>query len=123
MEKSKQIITKLAKVKQILTVLPEARDDDRLLIDSFWRYEKPLLFSFQSGDAVMRAFVNGELSMPDDITRARRKVQEQYPELRGTKWRQKQRTAAEVDVRDNINKPTPTERDIYGVEIGTYKAS
>ena len=104
MEKSNQILTKLAKVKQILTVLPDTRDNDRVLIDCFWRWEKPLLFNFQSGDAVLRAFVNGELSMPDDITRARRKVQELYPELRGTKWKQKQRTAAEVDVHDKINK-------------------
>ena len=102
--KTEQILTKQAKVKQILAALPEARDNDRLLIECFWRYERPNLFNFQSGEAVLRAFLKGELSMPDNITRARRKVQEQFPELRGARWKQKQRNVNEAKVRQNINK-------------------
>jgi hypothetical protein len=104
MQKSEQILTKQAKVKQILTTLPEARDNDRLLIECFWRWERPNLFNFQSGDAVLRAFVKGELSNPEDITRTRRKVQQDYPELRGSRWKQKQRADNAAEVQQNINK-------------------
>lgn len=102
MTKIEQITTKLAKVEQILTALPEARDNDRLLIECFWRWERPNLFNFQSGEAVLRAFVKGELSNPDDITRTRRLVQKRNPALRGTKH--KLRAELQSEVTEQINK-------------------
>lgn len=112
MEKSKQIKTKLAQVVDILTKLPETRDNDRELIATFWRIERPMLFAFNGAEAVLRALVNKELSSPDDITRARRKAQEMQPELRGTRWVQSRRRDNEADVRSNINKAlTDAEQD------------
>lgn len=106
MPKTEQIKTKLAQVLDILTRLPETRDNDRELIAAYWRTERPLLFAFNNADAVLRAIINKELSNPDDITRARRKVQELHPALRGAQWKQHQRRDNEADVRANINKST-----------------
>jgi hypothetical protein len=107
MSKSNQIKTKWAKVKEILTQLPETRDDDRELVAAFWRIEQPMLFAFRNAEAVLRALINKDISDPDDITRARRKVQQLCPELRGTTWKQRQRYNAEEEVRENINRPEP----------------
>lgn len=106
MTKTTQINTKLAKVKEILTRLPETRDNDRELIAAYWRHEDQLL-GFKSAETLLRDFLNGKLANPDDITRARRKLQAAYPELRGEHWTQQQRAVNEVDVRENINKDAP----------------
>ena len=111
MEKSTQIKTKMAQVQVILTKMPETRDNDRELITTYWRIEQPMLFAFRNAEAVLLALVNKQLASPDDITRARRKVQQLCPELRGSTWRERQRYNAEEEVRTNINKPEP---DITG---------
>jgi hypothetical protein len=105
MNKSEQIKTKLGRVVSILRAQPDTRDDDRKLVAAYWRAEQPNLFSFRTADAVLRALVNRELASPDDITRARRKAQEDYPELRGSKHRQHERLLNEAEVRENINQP------------------
>jgi hypothetical protein len=46
--------------------------------------------------------VNGNLPSPDTITRARRKIQEKHPELRGVNYVERQKL--EKQVRENINK-------------------
>jgi hypothetical protein len=104
MEKSTQIKTKEGMVTAILEANPAARDDDRELIASYWRRQQPNLFNFRSGEAVLRALVNRELATPDDITRARRKVQAQRPDLRGRAWYGRH-AEREPEVRQNINKP------------------
>jgi hypothetical protein len=104
-QKSKQIKTKLEQVRDILTRLPEARDNDRELVAAYWRIEQPMLFAFRNAEAVLRALVNKEISNPDDITRTRRLVQKQHPELRARKDVERLRYNAEADVRENINKP------------------
>jgi hypothetical protein len=103
-EKSKQIKTKLALVVAILTAQPETRDSDRELVAAYWRAEQPLIINFGSADKLLRAYINGELSNPDDITRTRRLVQAKAPELRGTLWKTKQRYQQEAEVRENIDK-------------------
>jgi len=104
MPKSTQIKTKLEKVADILTRLPETRDNDRELIAAYWREEQPLVMNFSNAETLLRRFILGDLSMPDDITRCRRMVQQRCPELRGSTWRQRQRYNAEEEVRENINK-------------------
>lgn len=100
--KSKQIKNMKLQVQDILTRYPEARDSDRELIALYWEIQQPLLFAFRTAEAVIRAFKACELTMPDDITRTRRMVQMQYPDLRSTK--QKERDAMEADVTANINR-------------------
>ena len=101
MEKSKQIKTKMARVKEILTQQPSTRDNDRELIVEYWRTEQPQILKFTSAEVLLLNFINGSLSNPDDITRTRRLVQMHNPSLRGTK--QQPRQAAEKEVRMNIN--------------------
>jgi hypothetical protein len=103
MEKSKQIKTKLAKVVEILTSMPEARDSDRVLIAWYWRWEQPLVCTMGSAEKLLRALENREISNPDDITRARRKAQELHPELRGSRY--KERGKLQDEVTENINVP------------------
>lgn len=104
-QKSKQIKTKVEQVARILEAHPATRDDDRQLVAAYWRVEQPMLFAFRPAEAVLRALVEKQISSPDDITRARRKVQQLCPELRGSTWRERQRYNAEEDVRQNINQP------------------
>ena len=116
MEKSKQITTKEGAVAAILAANPAARDDDRELIAAYWQRQQPNLFRFRSAEAVLRALVNKELATPDDITRARRKVQAQRPELRGRSWYNRH-AEREPEVRQNINKPAEA-TNIGGLTAG-----
>ena len=50
----------------------------------------------------LQIMVNGNLPSPDTITRARRKIQEKHPELRGVNYVERQKL--EKQVRENINK-------------------
>jgi hypothetical protein len=51
----------------------------------------------------MRQWVdNDEIVMPDTVTRARRKIQQEYAHLRGETY--SKRHAEEFEVRNNINK-------------------
>lgn len=101
MEKSKQILSKIDQVREILTRLPIARENDRALIVAFWRVEQPMLCNFSNAETLLRALANKELTEPEVITRARRKVQVQQPELRG--HNKPQRYEAAEDVRQHIN--------------------
>lgn len=88
MKKSKDAYTM---VKKILMGSPRARNSDKVLMWMFWGME------LEAGE-VMRSISLGEfiqVTTPETITRARRKVVENYPELKGVedieeKRRQKQ---------------------------------
>lgn len=58
----------------------ECRDDDRLLLSLMWQFE------LQDGEDFFNNLENGRLSNAETITRIRRKLQEKFPNLRGTKW-------------------------------------
>ena len=74
-----------SKVLNILIVNPEARDNDRLLFVEYIKRHNP--------DLVKRGYaevmLSGELPNYEGITRARRKLQEKHPELRGRKYEQR----------------------------------
>jgi hypothetical protein len=99
MQRSELIKTKLQRVEDILTRMPETRDNDRELIVAFWRAEQPLVINFSNAETFLRRFVLGDLSNPDDITRSRRIVQQRCPELRGSTWKKRQRYHFEDEVR------------------------
>ena len=92
-------------VKDLLVKHDTYRDNDRKLVAHVWMLQvggtdnmKEInLFDF------MHTWVNNDnLVTPDTITRARRKVQEENPSLRGHKYNQ--RHSEELDVRNTINK-------------------
>lgn len=71
-------------VKAVLTEYPDARDDDFILINRVYQKLK-----FDAGstyfDELMTGHKKYHLPSFESITRARRKLQAEYPELRATK--------------------------------------
>lgn len=101
-----QILKTTDVVKEFLNKHPTLRDDDKRLVANFWNAELKSkgvdIAMLKASDFVKNYFLNGEITNPDTITRARRKVQETCPELRGDVWNS--RKGIEKDVRKNINK-------------------
>lgn len=87
----------LDEVKAILEQHPSARNSDFELIAIFARthgiYRQPL------GEA-LAIWQNRQLPPFETITRARRKLQEQYPQLRATETVRKRRAESEERHRD-----------------------
>lgn len=65
-------------VKNILTIFPATRDNDELLTILIWKENK-----YKYCTDFFEAYINKQIPSPDAITRARRKLQEEIPELRG----------------------------------------
>ncbi len=80
-------------VKEILTDFAPARDNDDMLVCEYYRcigvdIEKPF-----------RAIImNRQLPTVESITRARRKVQEECPDLRCSEWATKKRQAQQLSM-------------------------
>lgn len=93
------------RVKILLTKYPEMRDSDKMLVTNFWYFEfrkmgidvenKPISEFFA-------AYQSGVIPSADLITRARRKVQEENPDLRGDSWEERHKEASET--RKSISK-------------------
>lgn len=98
----KKIKNAMATVEELLTVKPALRDSDNRLIANFWALELGLdkLAEMKAAE-LLSYFSKGKLTKPDNITRARRKVQELNPALRGATYNKRQNNAK--DVRNNIN--------------------
>ena len=90
------------KVEQLLINNPKTRDCDNLLVATYYFYESGGKEALQSQSAFdfLKKMSNGELTSFESISRARRKIQEQYPELRGNNY--KERKSASEYVKDNI---------------------
>ncbi len=77
-----KILDNAAKVQSLLESTPKYRDDYKSLIARIW-------FDEIGKDKELKAFellnklAKGELSHPESIMRARRKIQEEHPVLRG----------------------------------------
>lgn len=66
-------------VKELLVKYPELRDSDKKLIWNVWGHQGLVW----SGSVVKEDYMRG--FSPESITRCRRKLQEQYPELQSSK--------------------------------------
>ena len=91
-------------VKSLLTKYAAYRDNDRKLVAHVWMMQVGGMDTMKEANLFdfMQTWVNNEnLAMPDTITRARRKIQEEFPSLRGDKYTQ--RHSEELDVRNTIN--------------------
>lgn len=113
---SSVIIPKIKSTKEKVIKLLESnvnyRNDDEKLVARYWWDElninkEVIQVGIKSLDAIglLRMYSEGKLTSADIITRARRKAQEENPELRGEKW--KQRHDEEKLVRDEINDKLP----------------
>jgi hypothetical protein len=91
------------KVADIMLRHPETQDNDRELIVRYWKdeiselqniaREKLQSMPYFTLDGFLATFMTGGFTSPDSITRARRQVQEQYPQFRGKKYKERQATA------------------------------
>ena len=82
-------------VKTRLENSTKMRDDDALLIADIWR-DQLLQLGAKSMYDVLNAIASKLLHSPESIRRSRQKVQQDYPNLRGTIYNQ--RHAKELEV-------------------------
>ena len=95
------MLTRIRSIKQtvekILRQYPETRDNDRLLMLKVWAVQNPQLrlsdFTFWS---FAKDFINAEYTDPESIRRARQKLQEEIPELRGRSYHQRHELGIET---------------------------
>jgi hypothetical protein len=91
-------------VKDALIRYPKYRDDDNKLVAYIWW--KHLKNNNIPEDIIamdfLQLYAKNELPQADAITRARRKVQEENPELRGELYNERHQLKEEV--KNNINK-------------------
>ena len=81
------------KVHTLLTLYPHLRDCDRRLCSNIWVRELEVLkmnYKTITAEQMLVVFNQGKLTSSDSITRARRQVQERYPEMRGEKYSKRQ---------------------------------
>lgn len=97
----KQILKVQEQVKILLETYPKLRDNDVRLVASYY-YNNISNINQISAIDFLQIMVNGNLPSPDTITRARRKLQEKHPELRGVNYVERQKL--EKQVRQEINK-------------------
>lgn len=76
---------------------PELRDNDSRLIANIWLKEIGKdKFDKMSARDLLRMFADGDLPQVETIRRARQKIQEHNPHLRGVSYRHRQERAGEV---------------------------
>jgi hypothetical protein len=85
------------KVEELLKTFPECRDDDNRLYLKLCSWIDPVLrhpnTSFKYFGTQL---LNGTLPILESVTRARRKLQEENPELRGESYKVRKVLAEEV---------------------------
>ena len=81
-------------VKAILTKYPQTRDNDMLLYGQYL-FQKNLVGKEETFFKVLASATKRNLPSYESVTRARRKVQEKEPSLRGKKYGQRQKTEQE----------------------------
>jgi hypothetical protein len=88
-------------VHSLLTNSKKAREDDKFIVCCFWKKECSVL-GITDVSGLLNAYHQGKLTNHDSVTRARRKLQELYPELRGENYEQRQ-NELEPEIREEIN--------------------
>lgn len=94
--------------KKLIPILEKSevlRDDDEKLVARFWSNELQEMKKHPTHITALQflhIYADGNLTPADIITRARRKIQEENPELRGIAWNERQ--GKEKDVRQEIVK-------------------
>jgi len=85
-------------VHDLLMQFPPFRDDDRRLVAGFYyrRFGGREVLGSMSAMDFLKVFASKSQPSPDDITRVRRKLQEQFPELRGEKYNERHHLESEV---------------------------
>ena len=95
----KKLEKTMDKVKYLLQNFSHLRDDDNRLVANIWNNE---LSHLKQNDVIdfLLLYSQGRITTADTITRARRKIQELHPELRGKNYNK--RHVTQKKVRKNI---------------------
>jgi hypothetical protein len=86
--------------REVLVDHPRARDNHRYCVLLVWLRQKNGLMEMQFKDFANMYYSGDTFSNYESIDRARRRLQEKEPALRGVTWTA--RYIEEVEVRDNI---------------------
>ncbi len=97
-----QLKDKKQKVEHLLKTKPLTRDDDNLLLATYWYFEIRESIENLSAVEFLRLLTEGRLTGSETIRRVRQKLQEQNPTLRGKSY--KARKKEETEVRNEIGK-------------------
>lgn len=91
----------LDKVINLLTKYPSLRDSDERLIANIWFNH---IKEIEEIDAValLTKFSKGKLPSYESISRCRRKIQEEKPELRGLKWERRHSKKLQNKVKNDV---------------------
>ena len=89
-----KLFSVIDEVEKFLTEYPVLRDDDEKLMANTWgMYIGETDLDNMSGRDVLSALSEGKLPSYESISRCRRKLQEQHPNLRGEKWHERHKRA------------------------------
>lgn len=90
-------------VHELLIQRPQTRDCDRKLMAYVWSKELGGMYTLAniSGFDFLKYFADGKLSSPESIRRARQKIQEENPNLRGDTYVERQHLS--IQTRKLIN--------------------
>ena len=87
----------LPSVKRLLTQTPSLRDSDERLMATIWfRDIGEDKVRELSAINLLQKLADGKLPSYESISRCRRKIQEEVPELRGEKWKERHDAEEEV---------------------------
>ena len=88
---SKKIFVLLDEVEQFLNDHKVLRDSDERLMANIWaKYIGIDSVKFLDATDILKMLSKGELPSYESISRCRRKLQEEFPNLRGDKWEHRQ---------------------------------
>ena len=93
----KQLFSVIDEVEKFLTKYPVLRDNDEKLMANTWGIyigEKDL--NDMSAEDLLSALSHGTLPSYESISRCRRKLQEECPNLRGDKWHERHKRADNI---------------------------
>ena len=84
-------------IKALLTQYTDLRDSDDMLVAWIWKTQVDKMnYPQLSADKFLQMMAKGMLPSSETITRTRRKVQEENPELRGKKYKERQAKQEQV---------------------------
>ena len=84
-------------IKALLTQYTDLRDSDDMLVAWIWKTQVDKMnYPQLSADKFLQMMAKGMFPSSETITRTRRKVQEENPELRGKKYNQRQANQTKV---------------------------
>ena len=107
----KKLFSVLDDVEKLLTIYPALRDsDEKLMANIWWSYVAFNIGENASSRALLSMLSEGKLPSYESISRCRRKLQEECPNIRGEKWNDRHKRA------ETIKKKMPSYQ-CFGDEI------